>query len=106
MYHYLLTALFFCVIVSNSCTANAEKATIISCAFEPGDLQMERFLEACPSFANATSSNRIHAETLGKIINYNGSLYEIRVESFEDTSGILPENMRFCEYAAQNNLLG
>lgn len=104
MMYRILTALL--CFGSFTISAATETANTISCVFEPGELLMESFLEACPSFANATPSSRIHAHALGSVIHYNSSLYEIRVESFEDTTGVLPADMTFYEYAAQNDLLG
>ncbi len=107
MKQFLITLLGLCLFNADATYASETKTTTtISCAFEPGELQMGSFLEACPFFSNATPSNRIHTEALGKVINYNGNLYEIRVESFEDPTGQLPLDITFYEYAVQNDLLG
>lgn len=103
MQRALLIALA-CLFVSTVYAEELAKPTI-STSFEKGELILETFLDACSAFSEAIPANRIHKEALGKVINYNGSLYEIRVESFEDPDGILSPLMTFREYARQNNLL-
>lgn len=77
----------------------------VVCQSEPGYLIMEELLDAFPMLAGSTSSSRVNPGVLGEIINYQGIRYEVRVESFEDTMGILPVDMTFRQYLANNNLL-
>lgn len=90
---------------STDTTAQETKETkTVLTTLEPGEFSMIQFLNACPAVANATPSKRIQPEIVGAVFRHNGQQYEVRVQSFEDTKGVLPATMTFKEYIAQNNL--
>src|SRR5262249_43905908 len=103
MFHSFLV--IFCCFFSYAFASNSSTTNSIVSQFELGDLVMEKLLESAPALADATTSSRVHPEVLGQIINYNDERYEIRVESFEDTTGLLPAEMSFRQYIQHNHLL-
>lgn len=73
--------------------------------YKEGSLIMKDVLRASKEISNATSSKFVVTNIPGKIIAINGTKYEIRFFSFEDTRGILPANISFKQYIAKNKLL-
>ncbi|MBX9805705.1 MAG: hypothetical protein K2Y18_08140 [Alphaproteobacteria bacterium] len=81
---------------------NADEVTI---HLEEGALKLEDVIDACQEIATCKSSQRVSTSIPGKIITINGTDYEVRFFSFEDTTGKTPGNTTFREYAKQSNLL-
>lgn len=109
MIHHLLIA-FTYVILSTAYATEAttseakEQPKTVTVTLETGNLEMDKFLNSCTVVANATLSDRILPGIAGTVFQYNGQDYEVRVQSFEDTTGELPKNMTFQEYVTKNNL--
>lgn len=77
----------------------------ISIRTEDGSLTLADFLDACVEAAHSIPSKRVSTDLPGKVIYIKGVPYEIRFFSFEDTSGKLPSDITFRDYANQNSLL-
>jgi hypothetical protein len=77
----------------------------ITIKLDDGSLILADFLSVCDEAAQCTPSKRVSTDLPGKIITIQGTPYEIRFFSFEDTSGKLTSETTFLDYANQNNLL-
>lgn len=77
----------------------------ITIKLEDGSLTLADFLGACEEAAQCKPSKRVPTDLSGRIISIKDVPYEIRFFSFEDTTGKLPPETTFLDYAKQNNLL-
>jgi hypothetical protein len=81
------------------------KTTAVTIEIKAGELTLGQLLTSSPELAAIVQGKSANKQLVGKIININGKEYEIRYFSFEDTTGNLPKEMSFKEYATKNNLL-
>lgn len=94
-----LLSISFC---SNT-LANTKETNVVVKVKE-GNLTLNQLFEACKTIAKSKPSRAIDKSLLGKIITINGKNYEIRLFSFEDTTGTLDKNLTFKRYAEQNKI--
>jgi hypothetical protein len=99
----LITIIYFASIIEGVYANPASKQVVMD--IKEGSLKLEDLLSACKEIAQSKSSKFVGKEISGKVIEIGEKQYEVRFFSFEDTSGKLPKDMTFKEYAINKNLL-
>lgn len=98
-----IATLFLVALSVNVYASGASSQVVVN--LTEGDLKLEDLLAACSEIARSKPNKLVNKEIPGKILMINGKKYEVRYFAFEDTSGNLPQNMTFQEYAVNKNLL-
>lgn len=102
----LFTALLtFCLSVVNATPQTVPSSKSIVVDVKSGNLTLKELLVACPNIAKSVSSKWANKALTNEIITIQGQKYQIRFFSFEDTSGKLPKNTTFHQYAIDRSLL-